>query len=70
MKKKWKKKNCTKKKWYRQYLSYMCKSNWGRSLPGVENKPKKELRGPIQEQENYIVIKLSMWQYINESLIR
>lgn len=35
------KKNGTKKKWYRQHLSYMCESNSGGSLPGVENKPKK-----------------------------
>jgi len=25
----WKKKSCSKKKWYWDHLSYMCKWNWG-----------------------------------------
>lgn len=28
-------------KWYWKHLSYMCKSKSGRSLPGVEHKPKR-----------------------------
>lgn len=40
--KKLKKKSRSKKKWCWDHLSYMCKSNSGRSLPGVEPKPKKK----------------------------
>lgn len=42
------------------HLSYMRKSKSGRSLLGVEHKPKKKwnkkMMKPIQEQENDIVI--------------
>jgi hypothetical protein len=34
----------------------MCKSKLGKSLLGVEHKPKKKLKKPTQEQENIIVI--------------
>ena len=36
-----KKRSHSKKKGYWDHLSYMCKSNSGRSLPGVEHKPKR-----------------------------
>ena len=44
-----------KKKRYWKHLFYMDKSKSGRSLPGVEHKP-KNFKRPIQEQENDIVI--------------
>ena len=67
----WKKKRSLskQKKWYWDHLSYMCKLRSGRSLPGVEHKPKRieEAHSGTRKWHRNLDW-ISMKQYINERL--
>lgn len=61
----------SKKKWYWDHLSYMCKEKSGRPLPGVEHKPKRLEEAHSGTRKLHRDLDwISMKQYINERLVR
>jgi len=65
-----KKGSCSKKTRYWGHLPYMCKSKSGRSLLGVEHKPKRIKEAHSGTRECYRDLNwIPMKEYINEKLV-